>query len=334
MMFSFSSSRRTLATVAPRLTGRSFSSKLALFGCTLLTVAGALSPASAQSSTTTATRPALSTANSKMPLLDPNKTPYPRSSLHDFSNLLDAPAGKHGFLTTRGDHFAWANGQRARFWGINVANTSLQEPDADIDQIIENFRTAGFNLVRLHHFDERGGIIDLDAPDSRRFVAERLRKLDYWIYKAKQAGIYVYLDLLDYRRFKEGDGVPNAEAIGRAARPYNVFDARLIELQKEYAKALMKDHINPYTGLSYAADPAVVMLEIYDESGLFMRRGVWREMPEPYATNFKKMWNDWLKKTYRDTGTLAAAWTDAQGVCALRPEEKVELGNVQVPAMT
>jgi hypothetical protein len=117
--------------------------------------------------------------------------------------------------------------------------------------------------------------------------------------KAKQAGIYVYLDLLDYRRFKEGDGVPNAELIGRAARPYNVFDPRLIELQKEYARKLMRDHVNPYTGLAYADDPAVVMLEIYDESGLFMRRGVWREMPEPYATNFKKMWNDWLRARYK-----------------------------------
>jgi hypothetical protein len=147
-------------------------------------------------------------------ILDPNLTPYPRTSLHDFSNLLDAPAGKRGFLQSKGEHFVWQDGTRARFWGINVANTSLQEPDRDIDAIIQNFRTAGFNLLRLHHFDERGGIIDLDAPDSRRFVAERLRKLDYWIHKAKQAGIYVYLDLLDYRRFKEGDGVPNAELIG------------------------------------------------------------------------------------------------------------------------
>ncbi|HEX8552309.1 MAG TPA: beta-galactosidase [Abditibacteriaceae bacterium] len=267
-------------------------------------------------------------------VLDPNVTPYPRSSLWDFGNLLDAPAGKRGFVTTKGDHFVWQDGTRARFWGINVANTSLQEPDADIDRIVDNFRSAGFNLLRLHHFDERGGIIDLDAPDSRRFVAERLRKLDYWIYRAKQAGIYVYLDLLDYRRFKEGDGVPNAEAIGRAARPYNVFDPRLIELQKEYARKLMRDHVNPYTGLAYADDPAIVMLEIYDESGLYMRRGSWRTMPEPYATNFKKLWNDWLRTKYKSTGELMGAWTDARGVNALQKGESLENGTIEVPALT
>lgn len=319
---------------------RSFTvSLLTLVSTIALPVAGEVFGPAAQAATPAAAAKTIaapgpsSAATDRTPLLDPNRTPYPNSSLHDFSNLLDAPAGKYGFLTTKDDHFVWPNGQRARFWGINVANTSLQEPDADIDEIIQNFRSAGFNLVRLHHFDERGGIIDLDAPDSRRFVQSRLRKLDYWIYRAKQAGIYVYLDLLDYRRFKEGDGVKNAEAIGRAARPYNVFDARLIELQKEYAKALLT-HVNPYTGLSYVNDPAIVMLEIYDESGLYMRRGLWRQMPEPYARNFQRMWNEWLRTKYKSTGQLAAAWTDARGASALQRNERLENGTVQVPAMT
>ena len=281
-----------------------------------------------------ATPPATQTVSAATPVLDPNVTPYPRSSLWDFGKLLDAPAGKRGFMSSKGEHFVWQDGTRAKFWGINVANTSLQEPDADIDRIVENFRSAGFNLLRLHHFDERGGIIDLEKSDSRQFVAARLKKLDYWIHRAKQAGIYVYLDLLDYRRFKEGDGVVNAEAIGRAARPYNVFDPRLIELQKEYARKLLKEHVNPYTGLSYADDPAIVMLEIYDESGLFMRRGTWRTMPQPYANNFKKLWNNWLREKYKTTGALAAAWTDANGINAMQPGESIESGNIEVPALT
>ncbi|MDF2441182.1 MAG: hypothetical protein JWN98_2166 [Abditibacteriota bacterium] len=269
-----------------------------------------------------------------VPVLDPNRTAYPRASMHDFSNLLDAPAGKYGFLQSKGEHFVWPNGKRARFWGINVANTSLMESDHDITQIINNFKTAGFNLVRLHHFDERGGIIDLQAKDSRRFLPDRLRKLDFWIHKARQAGLYVYLDLLDYRRFKEGDGVPNAEAIGRAGRPYNVFDPRLIELQKEYAYKLLREHVNPYTGLAYVDDPAIVMLEIYDESGLFMRRDVWRTMPEPYARRFKTMWNAWLRARYKTTQGLASAWTDAYGVSTLTSGESLERGTVELPAMT
>ncbi len=269
-----------------------------------------------------------------IPVLDPNKTPYPRASLHDFSDLVPAPAGQKGFLTTKGDHFYWADGSRARFWGINVANTSLQESDADITAIVKNFRAAGFNLLRLHHFDERGGIIDLDAPDSRRFKADRLKKLDFWIAKARENGLYVYLDLLDYRKFKVGDGVVNADAIGRSAKPYAIFDPRLIELQQEYAYKLLREHVNPYTGLAYADDPAIVMLEIYDENGLFMRRGLWRSMPAPYAANFKKLWNMWLQKQYASTGALRAAWADNSGKSALFEAEKLENGTVEVPAMT
>jgi hypothetical protein len=150
----------------------------------------------------------------------------------------------------------------------------------------------------LHHFDERGGIIDLDAPDSRRFVAERLRKLDYWIHKAKQAAstFISTCSIIGASKKATACPMPNSSACGAAIQR---FDPRLIELQKEYARKLMREHVNPYTGLAYADDPAVVMLEIYDESGLFMRRGVWREMPEPYATNFRKMWNDWLRARYK-----------------------------------
>lgn len=37
-------------------------------------------------------------------MLDPNLNPYPRSSLHSFADLLEAPAGKRGFLSTQGEH--------------------------------------------------------------------------------------------------------------------------------------------------------------------------------------------------------------------------------------
>lgn len=260
------------------------------------------------------------------PILNPNLALFPRSSLHDFSDLV--PVANHGFLQSRDGHFFWQDGTRARFWGINVANHTLMVPDEQITAMVKNFRQAGFNLIRLHHFDERNGIIDMTCNDSQHFIEERLRKLDFWIYQAHLNGISIYLDLLDYRQFKNGDDVPNADAIGRAARPYAVFDPRLIELQKEYAKVLLT-HVNPYTKLAYINDPTVVMLEIYDESGLLMRRAVWREMPEPYNTTFRKMWNSWLRERYKSTSALRAAWGDALGV-----DESLENGSVELPLMT
>jgi hypothetical protein len=269
-----------------------------------------------------------------LPLLDPNVSPFPQSSLVDFSFLLDAPAGKHGFLTTRSDgHFYFADGTRAWFFGINIANHSVfQSPEA-IDNMVAVFRRAGINLVRFHHIDERGGVIDLTRDDSRHLDPEKLDLLDYWIFKCKQAGIYVYLDLLDYRTFKPGDGVPNAAALGRGAKPYAVFNRRLIDLQKEYAENLLRSHVNAYTGLSYADDPAIVMIELFDENGLFMKREAWRSLAEPYATEFKQLWNRWLKLRYGNTETLAKTWTNNKGEGALMPGEDVEKGTVELPLM-
>jgi hypothetical protein len=272
-------------------------------------------------------------ARADFPVLDPNVTPFPRASLVDFSDRVPAPAGTRGFLKTVGSHFEWSDGTRARFWGINVANTSLQESDASIVAMLRNFRAAGFNLVRLHHFDERGGIIDQTRKDSRHFNAARLKKLDFWIAKARENGLYVYLDLLDYRQFKTGDGVQNAGAIGRSAKPYAVFDPKLLELQKEYARALMKTHRNFYTGLNYTDDPAIAMLEIYDENGLFMRRALWRSMPEPYARRFQTLWNGWLRSTYGSDEKLRAAWTK-NGLSGLGANESLEKNSVEIPAMT
>ena len=44
----------------------------------------------------------------------------------DFSFVLDAPAGKHGFLQIKDDHFYFEDGTRARFLGFNIAASRQQ----------------------------------------------------------------------------------------------------------------------------------------------------------------------------------------------------------------
>src|ERR1035438_4046223 len=42
----------------------------------------------------------------------------------DVSFLLDAPAGKHGFVRAQGEHLVTGDGKRIRFWGVNVTDWS------------------------------------------------------------------------------------------------------------------------------------------------------------------------------------------------------------------
>lgn len=263
------------------------------------------------------------------PELDPNATEFPAASLFDASYLLEPPAGRHGFLTVTADgHFAFADGTPVRFWGINVAAESVFQPRERIDAAIAAIRRAGFNLVRLHHLDETDrGIL---AADPRQgFRDDRLGLLDYWIYRLRESGIYVYLDLLDYRTFTAAEGVVNALALGRGAKPYAVFDPTLIARQKEYARRLLREHVNRYTGRPYAQDPTIALLELYDENGLFSKRRRWRQLAEPYRTRLRRLWNEFLRERYATTDRLRSAWEGA-----LAEGESLEEGTVELPAFT
>ncbi len=263
------------------------------------------------------------------PLLDPNATEFPDSSLVDFGPTSRADLMQRGFLRLdSAGRFAWADGKRARFWGINVANESVFQPAARIDTVVERLRRAGFNLVRLHHVDGDGRGMYRPQGKEPGWEVERLRALDYWVYRLGLAGISVYLDLLDFRSFGSEEGVRQGERLGRGAKPYAVFDQRLIERQQVYAKALLRDHINEFTGLPYADDPTVALIELYDENGLFIRRRDWPRLVEPYGLELTARWNQYLRQRYGSTAGLRAAWSRSGVDDALGPEVSLEAGTV------
>ncbi len=265
------------------------------------------------------------------PRLDVN-VPFADSCLVDFSFRLSPPAGQQGFLFVGTDgHFYFEDGTRTRFWGINVAKDAVFQPHNVIDRSAAVFARAGLNLVRLHHLDDVGGLLPPGRAGRKpRIDPEKRDAVDYWIAALKRRGIYVYLDLLDYRTFWEPEGVINGEALGRGAKPYALFNERLIELQREYARELLVDHVNPYTGLSYAQDPAVVMLELCDENGLLARQKDWRQMVSPYREELLRRWNFWLRSRYRTTQQLKEAW----GANALAGFEDLEQGEVALPGIS
>lgn len=248
----------------------------------------------------------------------------------DFSYLHGAPAGKKGFVFAGTDgHFYFEDGSRARFWGINIAKESVFQTDAKIDSAVEAISRAGFNLVRIHHIDGVGGLLPEDrAANPERIDARALDRVDYWIGRLKDAGIYVYLDLLDFRTFFEQERVTNAAELGRAAKPYAVFDNHLIELQQQYVRHLLIEHTNPYTGLTYAEDPAVAMIEICDENGLYFSRDEWGELVDPYGSDLRRRFNNWLRDRYGTTANLAEAWTDFEGNRGLLSDEDLTEGTV------
>ncbi|HHW09666.1 MAG TPA: hypothetical protein GXX29_06810 [Firmicutes bacterium] len=221
----------------------------------------------------------------------------------------EKPAGKHGFLQVNGENLVFADGTKARFWGTNF-NSGLNFPSFDFaEKIAKRLAKIGINLVRFHQLDAEWATPNIfQFTKGKRkghtldFDPESMKRLDYLIYCLKNEGIYIYLDMLTYRKFKSGDGIEKAEELDDAARPYCLFNRRLIELQKKFNYDLW-NHINPYTGLAYKDDPAIALTEIINEGDMFSRAV---KIPR-YTKELDDLFTKWLhdKNLEKPAGDIA-----------------------------
>lgn len=213
----------------------------------------------------------------------------------------ERPAGKHGFLGVKGDQFVFEDGTAARFFGVNLNGGANFPEHAYAEGLAKRLRKAGVNLVRLHQLDAEWNTPNLFSfckgarvKDTRRLDPESMDRLDYLLYCCKREGIYIYLDMHTYRKFKSGDDVPMADRLYDGAKSYSIFDEHMIELQEELA-VILWGHENPYTGLRYLDDPAFVLGEISNENDLFvMADHPQRVLEEPYVSDFRNKFAAWL----------------------------------------
>jgi hypothetical protein len=274
--------------------------------------------------------------------LDPNHAMFPNSTLMNFSYFLDAPAGIHGFLTTAGGHFYFEDGTPARFWGVNVPGDCAMAEHEKSDAMADALARAGVNLVRMHAIDVEwpfATLINYTWNDSQHINQTQLDNLDYFIYALKKRGIYTMLNLLHGRAFKPGDGLENTSAL--ADYVFNVsspacfvYNRTMIELEKKFAFEILCNHTNPYTGLSYANDSAVALIEPVNENGLLWNPGALKYLPEPYLSQLNASWNEYLYRKYGNTENLRENWTNYRGECALATWESIEERNVALPDLT
>jgi hypothetical protein len=207
----------------------------------------------------------------------------------------EKPAGIHGFLKVEGDRFMFEDGTEGKFWGTNF-NSAQSFPSHDqSEKVAKRLAKIGVNIVRFHQMDAEWStpnIFQLTKGENKtstmNFDPASLDRLDYLIHCLKQEGIYVYMDLLTYRRFKSGDGVEAAGQLGDAAKPYSTYSRRLIELQKKFNYDLWT-HINSYTGLAYKDDPVIVLVEVTNENDLFSQKVTL----EPYRSELEDMYRKW-----------------------------------------
>jgi len=227
----------------------------------------------------------------------------------DLSFLLEAPAGKSGPVGIAGGHLVRGDGRRLKLWGVNATGGGALPAKEDAPLIAGRLAQSGVNCVRFHFLDSPApaGILDAHRDDTRALDPAQMDRLDFFVAELKVHGIYTDLNLNVARRYKTGDGVRDCELLG-FAKALTYFDARLLELQKEYARMLLT-HRNPYTQAEYRGEPAVALVELLNENSLveswFSGRllgkntsrnpGTWTDIPASYEQALTGQYNAWLR---------------------------------------
>ena len=131
---------------------------------------------------------------------------------------MERPAGKHGFLKTKGEQLVFEDGKIAKFWGTNITAYALFDtPKDNVKLQARRLSELGFNLVRIHHFDSMWVDPNIFGPqksnNTKTIDRNSLEKIDWWIKCLKDEGIYVWLDLHAERHLKSGDDISAFEEI-------------------------------------------------------------------------------------------------------------------------
>ena len=213
----------------------------------------------------------------------------------DVSGLLFKPAGRFGHARAEADgHIYVGQGserRRLRVFGVNLSFAANFPTREDAPKVAARLAKFGVNCVRFHHMDRDPAPKGLWQADMVTIDPEQLDRLDFFFAELKARGIHANLNLHVSRVYP---GFPVWPGMSPFHKGVDIFHPGLVAMQRDYARALLH-HRNPYTGLTYAEDPAVVFVEINNENGLVSR---WWEkklddIPAVFADELARQWRLW-----------------------------------------
>jgi hypothetical protein len=239
-----------------------------------------------------------------VPGLDASATPA------DLAALNETPAGADGPVRVCDGHFVDGKGRRIRFLGVNLTATACFPDKAVAPKIAAHLRKLGFNVIRFHFMDVGQPPTGIFQKDGRTLDPGQLDRLDYFIARLKEQGIYANLNLHVARRYA---GLTE-DALKRFqwGKVIDRFYPPFLELQREYARDLLT-HVNPYTKAAYAKEPAVLCVELNNENTMLpFWGGNVLDLPDPFGAELDRQWRAWLKAAYGSTEKLRAAWKEGE----------------------
>ncbi|MCX5684172.1 MAG: hypothetical protein NT049_10860, partial [Planctomycetota bacterium] len=247
------------------------------------------------------------------------------------NDWLETPAGKRGGVRMAGDHFQTEDGTPLKIWGSNLSYGGACAPEKKVaEQTAARFAKYGVTGVRLHKFTypkNKMGIGELD--DATKMTPDGLDRLDYFASQMKANGVYFgwshsygfYVCPGNRGRLVAYDEIEK-NLKGNTYAFIN-FAEDVQDLMIEMVVGLLK-HKNPYTGLTYAEEPALSFIELQNEDDIFFYTS---EKAFAACPTYKKLFTakfcDWLKGKYASEDGLKKAWEGA-----LKGDESLAAKNI------
>lgn len=227
-----------------------------------------------------------------------------------------------------------------RFWGVNMGwggswkqggDTHRALDHADLDRFVGRLKALGFNAVRIFPPSSFmfGNLQTGKDTDYAKNDGSLVEKFDYFLYRLKQEGMYVYMSLnLFGPRSRETNAMfqgPTAEfdewkAASKAyGWPYVIDQAFLVDetwQQIKIRNALrVLRHFNKWTGKHYYEDEVFALYELNNEVR-FPARILGGELDKPvtgdkrggmppyFERQYQAQWNEYLRGKYSDDSGL------------------------------
>lgn len=225
-------------------------------------------------------------------------------ALLDLRSLNEKTAGESGFVHLSGDgqSFVLGSGKPVRFWacGSDVYRSSAE----NMARHARFLARIGVNMVRLHTQiapDTDGGPITNINEKERDGIWHMVAAL-------KKEGIYTTISPY----WANGKKVTGWGIDGYTGQTdlwgLLFFNPQLQAGYKAWAKALYA-RPNPYTGIPLAGDPAVAIIQVQNEDGMFFwtMQGMHPEQQALLGRKFAA----WLTIRYGTPAAAKAAWAGA-----------------------
>lgn len=238
------------------------------------------------------------------------------ASIIDMSDWLDAPAGHHGILQIEGKDFKFEDGTPIKFWGVNICSERPYSENYQAEQWARILAKYGVNAVRFHKFTYHG----FKSEYSTVIDSALFDRMDYFHDQLRRKGIYYGWSPIYGHKPRPGDAekllahdeIINTETGNHLSHSTIGLVNFAEDLQDLHIELIvnMLNHMNPYSGLRYADDPALIFVELQNEDNIWFATTQKRlELCPTYRNLLAREFSQWLKKKYKTHKNLFKVWS-------------------------